>query len=76
MNPPKLHALYGLKWNPFHPDVPVDALWRPRELDHFCWRIETLSREGGFALVQVNIGPDYLIGLHRFRRGARPRALF
>jgi hypothetical protein len=23
MNKKKLHALYGLKWNPFTPDVPI-----------------------------------------------------
>lgn len=23
----KLLALYGLKWNPFSPEIPVEALW-------------------------------------------------
>lgn len=63
MNPPKLLALYGLKWNPFHPDVPLDALWRPPELDHFCWRIETLAREGGFALVTGEPGTGKSVAL-------------
>lgn len=63
MNPPKLLALYGLKWNPFHADVPVDALWRPPELDHFCWRIENLSREGGFALITGEPGTGKSVAL-------------
>ena len=36
----KLLALYGLKWNPFTADVPVEALWVPPSLDHFRWRTE------------------------------------
>ncbi len=46
-----LLSLYGLKWNPFAPDVPVEALHRSAAVDSFCWRVEQLSGEGGFALV-------------------------
>ncbi|MCP3672545.1 MAG: AAA family ATPase [Gammaproteobacteria bacterium] len=48
----KLLALYGLKWNPFSADIPVEALYCSPKVDAFCWRIEqTLIREGGFAMV-------------------------
>ena len=47
----KLLALYGLKWNPFAPDVPVEALHVSRRIEQFCWRAEHLVGEGGFALV-------------------------
>ena len=47
----KLLALYGLKWNPFAPDVPVEALHVSRRSESFCWRVELLVGEGGFALV-------------------------
>ncbi|MCP4960180.1 MAG: AAA family ATPase [Actinomycetia bacterium] len=47
----KLRALFGLKWNPFSPNVPAEALWRSPQIEHFCWRIEELVREGGFALI-------------------------
>ena len=47
----KLLALYGLKWNPFAPDVPVEALHVSRRIESFCWRAEQLVGEGGFALV-------------------------
>jgi general secretion pathway protein A len=47
----KLLALYGLKWNPFTPDVPVDALHVTRRVESFCWRVQQLVGEGGFALV-------------------------
>lgn len=44
-------ALYGLKWNPFAPDVPVEALHVTPRIELFCWRVEQLAGEGGFALV-------------------------
>lgn len=48
----KLLSLYGLKWNPFVPDVPVEALLVSPQVESFCWRIEnTHVREGGFALI-------------------------
>jgi type II secretory pathway predicted ATPase ExeA len=46
----KCLALYGLKWNPFA-EVPVEALYVSPRVDSFCWRIEQLTGEGGFALV-------------------------
>jgi type II secretory pathway predicted ATPase ExeA len=52
----KLLALYGLKWNPFTPDVPVEALWAPPSLEHFRWRMEHQVREGGFALITGDPG--------------------
>ena len=47
----KLLSLHGLKWNPFAPDVPVEALHVTPRIESFCWRVEQLVREGGFALV-------------------------
>jgi type II secretory pathway predicted ATPase ExeA len=47
----KLLALYGLKWNPFAPDVPVEALHVTRRAESFCWRVQQPVGEGGFALV-------------------------
>lgn len=47
----KLLSLYGLKWNPFAAEVPVEALYVGARLGSFCWRVEQLIGEGGFALV-------------------------
>jgi type II secretory pathway predicted ATPase ExeA len=47
----KYLALYGLKWNPFAPDVPVEALHVAPRTQSFCWRAEQLAGEGGFALI-------------------------
>ena len=46
----KLLGLYGLKFNPFSPQVPADALLATPQIESFCWRIEQQIGEGGFAL--------------------------
>jgi len=48
--------LFGLKWNPFSPDVPVDGLSVTPRIEQFCWRVENLTRAGGFALVSGEPG--------------------
>lgn len=52
----KLLSLYGLKWNPFAAEVPAEALYVSPRLDSFCWRVEQLVGEGGFALVTGSPG--------------------
>src|SRR5439155_7059073 len=52
-----LLALYGLKWNPFSPELPTEALFVPPKIEDFFWRIEqTHVREGGFALIHGDPG--------------------
>ncbi|MCB1869975.1 MAG: AAA family ATPase [Gammaproteobacteria bacterium] len=53
----KLLALYGLKWNPFSPELPTEALYVTPRIEHFYWRIEQgLIQEGGFALITGDPG--------------------
>jgi general secretion pathway protein A len=53
----KLLALYGLKWNPFSPELPTEALLTGGKIESFCWRVEnSLVREGGFALISGDPG--------------------
>lgn len=53
----KLLALYGLKWNPFSAELPVEALYVSPNVDNFCWRVEQgVIREGGFALITGDPG--------------------
>ena len=47
----RISDLFGLTWNPFSADVPVEALWKNARLEDFCWRMEELVRGGGFALI-------------------------
>ena len=68
----KLLSLFGLKWNPFSPDVPTDALLVAPRIESFCWRVENLAREGGFALVTgaPGIGKSVALRLLVERLGA------
>lgn len=56
MNAKKLHAVYGLKWNPFSADVPVEGLLVDPRVESFLWRVESLVSDGGFALVDGDPG--------------------
>jgi len=51
MNDKKLLAMYGIKWNPFLPDIPVEALWPFPGMETLFVRIENLITDGGFALI-------------------------
>jgi hypothetical protein len=43
----KLLALYGLKYNPFAQEVPVEALLPSPRIESFLWRLENSQvREG------------------------------
>ena len=56
MNAKKALSFYGLKWNPFTEDVPVNALLTTARLENFFWRVENLVRDGGFGLVTGDTG--------------------
>lgn len=64
----KLLTIYGLKWNPFTPDIPDDALWPTPQIDHFCWRVEQHVRDGGFALLSGESGTGKSITLRLLAR--------
>lgn len=51
MNRSRLLSLWGLKWNPFTPELPSEALLVTPKIESFVWRVEQLVQEGGFALV-------------------------
>jgi len=52
----KIHALFGLKWNPFGTDVPVESLYKSARLASFSERVERLSENGGYALLSGDPG--------------------
>jgi len=47
----KLLSLYGLKFHPFRPDVPPDALFTTPAVDSFVRRVELGIADGGFAML-------------------------
>jgi type II secretory pathway predicted ATPase ExeA len=56
INGKKLMALYGLKWNPFLPDIPNEALLKRSAHTSFLWRVENLVMDGGIACVMGEPG--------------------
>lgn len=56
INGKKLMALYGLKWNPFLPDLPNEALLKRSAHTSFLWRVENLVMDGGIACVMGDPG--------------------
>ena len=63
MNAKKLLSLWGLKWNPFSPDLPSEGLLVMPKVDNFAWRVEQLVQEGGFALISGESGTGKSVAL-------------
>lgn len=51
MNDRNLLTFFGLKYNPFLPDIPEEAIWPHPDAAFFCRKIENQLRRGGFALI-------------------------
>jgi general secretion pathway protein A len=59
----KLLSLYGLKFHPFRPDVPHEALFITPAVDSFVRRIELGIADGGFAMLTGDPGTGKSIAL-------------
>ena len=60
----ELLTLYGLKWNPFATELPLDSLMVSPAVDSFCLKIEHhLVRQGGFALIAGEPGTGKSVAL-------------
>jgi len=70
----KLLSLYGLKFHPFRPDVPIEALQCVSDLDTFFRRIEFTITDGGFSLITGDPGTGKSVALRLLahRLGRRP----
>jgi len=70
----KLLSLYGLKWNPFLPDLPTEAIWTPLRIEQFAERIERMVPDGGFALLtgDPGVGKSVCLRLIADRIGRLP----
>ena len=63
MNSKKLLSLWGLKWNPFSPELPSEGLLVTPKMESFAWRVEQLVQEGGFALISGESGTGKSVAL-------------
>ena len=66
----QLLAYYGLKWNPFLLDIPVESLWHTPQIDNFIFNLENM--DGGFALItgEPGLGKSKILQLiaHKFNQ--------
>jgi type II secretory pathway predicted ATPase ExeA len=53
---PRLQSLYGLKFNPFRPDVPVEALYATPTVDAFLRRVQLGIADGGYIMISGDPG--------------------
>lgn len=58
-----LLSFYGLKFHPFRPDVPIEALRATPAIEQFCKRIEFTIIDGGFASVTGDPGTGKSVAL-------------
>jgi len=65
MNIKQLQAYYGLKWNPFLPEAPTEALVRDESTKRLCWRVEHVVMDGGFAMITGEPGSGKSIALRQ-----------
>jgi type II secretory pathway predicted ATPase ExeA len=56
-------SLYGLKWNPFSPELPNEGLLVTPRIENFAWRVEQFVQEGGFALITGESGTGKSVAL-------------
>lgn len=59
----RIRALYGLKFHPFRPDVPIEALHVTPTVDSFLRRVELGVVDGGFVLVSGDPGSGKSVAL-------------
>ena len=59
----KLQSLYGLKFNPFRPDVPIEALHTSPAVDAFLRRIELGLADGGYVMITGDPGTGKSVAL-------------
>lgn len=67
----KLQLSYGLKFHPFRPDVPIEALYCTPAVDAFIRRIELGIVDGGFVMITGEPGTGKSVAMrllaHRLR---------
>ena len=56
MSDKNIRTLFGLKYNPFLPNLPTEALWVPPEAETFARRVQAMISQGGFAMITGDPG--------------------
>jgi general secretion pathway protein A len=64
----KLQSLYSLKFNPFRPDIPVEALHTTPTVDAFLRRVELSIADGGYVLATGDPGTGKSVAMRLLAR--------
>jgi type II secretory pathway predicted ATPase ExeA len=59
---------YGLKFHPFRPDVPIEALYVTPTLDAFLRRVELSIADGGYVMVTGDPGTGKSVALRLLKK--------
>lgn len=64
----KLQSVYSLKFNPFHPGVPIEALHTTPAVDAFIRRVELGIADGGYVMITGDPGTGKSVALRLLSR--------
>ena len=64
----KLLQTYGLKFNPFRADVPIEALYTTPAVDAFLRRIELSIADGGYVMITGDPGTGKSVALRLLQK--------
>ena len=64
----KLKALYGLKFHPFRPDVPIEALYTTPAVDAFIRRVQLGIADGGYVMITGDPGTGKSVALRLLKK--------
>ena len=70
-------TLFGLKFHPFRPGVPIEALMALPAVDSFCRRVEFSMGDGGYVMITGDPGTGKSVALRQLprRMGRRSRCV-
>ncbi len=64
----KLLQTYGLKFHPFRPEVPIEALYTTPALDAFLHRVELGIADGGYVMITGEPGTGKSVALRLLKK--------
>jgi general secretion pathway protein A len=63
MNKKHMLSRYGLKWNPFRQEIPIEGIVIDEALEAFCFRAENTVMDGGFSMISGPVGTGKSIAM-------------
>jgi type II secretory pathway predicted ATPase ExeA len=67
----KLLSLFGLKFHPFRPEIPIEALHLTPAVDAFCSRVQLTVGDGGFVMITGDPGSGKSVALRLLAKRLR-----